>query len=87
MSLVNAKCTNCGEVILIDKNKDAEICSRCNSAFVCEKAIALYNNDIEKFDEKKGYLFVKLMLYITYIIGMRQSLTRKINNIFIFFVF
>ena len=42
MAKVNAKCTNCGEVILIESKNDANICPHCNCAFVTEKAIKLY---------------------------------------------
>ena len=42
MAKVNAKCTNCGEIILIESKKDANICPHCNSAFITEKAIKLY---------------------------------------------
>ena len=48
MALVNAKCTNCGKEILIDENKDADICLHCNTAFVTEKAIKLFNAESEK---------------------------------------
>ena len=47
MALVNAKCTNCGEQILVDNVKDADVCPNCNTAFVSEKAIALYSQDTE----------------------------------------
>ena len=43
---VNAKCTNCGENILIDDNKEANICPNCNNAFITEKAIKLYNESV-----------------------------------------
>ena len=36
------KCTVCGEVVTINDVNDANICPRCNSAFVTEKAIKLY---------------------------------------------
>ena len=42
MAKVNAKCTNCGEVILIESKNDAHVCPHCNCAFVTEKAIKLY---------------------------------------------
>ena len=44
MAKVNAKCTNCSEEILIDDMHDAEICPVCNTAFVTEKALKLYND-------------------------------------------
>lgn len=43
---VNAKCTNCGENILIDDNKEANICPNCNNAFITEKAIKLYKESV-----------------------------------------
>ena len=42
MAKVNAKCTNCGEVIFIERKNDANVCPHCNCAFVTEKAIKLY---------------------------------------------
>lgn len=43
MPLVNAKCTNCGANLAVDKAKDAAICQYCGSAFIVEKAINNYN--------------------------------------------
>ncbi len=50
MAQVNAKCTNCGQNILIDDNKEANICPDCNEPFITEKAIKLFkqNNEQEK---------------------------------------
>ncbi len=48
MAQVNAKCTNCGENILIDDNKEANICPICKEAFITNKAIRLFNADTEK---------------------------------------
>ena len=42
MAKVNAKCTNCGEIVFIESKNDANICPYCNAAFVTEKAIKLY---------------------------------------------
>ena len=42
MAKVNAKCTNCGEIVFIESKNDANICPHCNVAFVTEKAIKLY---------------------------------------------
>ena len=53
MANVNAKCTNCGENILIDDVKDADICPHCNTAFVTEKAIKLYNQTPEQIQQNK----------------------------------
>lgn len=50
MALVNAKCTNCNMELLIDDEKDADICPNCNTAFVAEKAIKLYNSNGPKED-------------------------------------
>lgn len=47
MAQVNAKCTNCGENILIDDNKEANICPNCNKAFITDKAIKLFNDKVE----------------------------------------
>lgn len=43
MPLVNAKCTNCGATLTVDKDKEAAICQYCNSAFIVEKAINNYH--------------------------------------------
>lgn len=43
MSLVNAKCTNCGGILEVDNTKDAMMCKFCGSAFIVEKAIQNYN--------------------------------------------
>ncbi len=48
MARVNAKCTNCGENILIDDNKEANVCPICKEAFITNKAIRLFNADTEK---------------------------------------
>ena len=39
MSLVEAKCTNCGSILKVDNEKEAAICEFCGSAFIVEKAI------------------------------------------------
>ncbi len=43
MPIVKAKCTNCGCLIEVNGDKDANICSKCKEAFITEKAIKLYN--------------------------------------------
>ena len=53
MANVNAKCTNCGEIILINDIKDADICPHCNTAFVTEKAIKLYSQPPEQIEQDK----------------------------------
>ena len=52
MAQVNAICTNCKNQVIIDSSKDAEICPHCASAFVSEKAIALYEKETLEKDEK-----------------------------------
>lgn len=42
MSVIKAKCTNCGEIIDVDNNKEADICPYCKEAFVVERAINNY---------------------------------------------
>ena len=42
MSLVAAKCTQCGANIEVDNKNDAAICPCCNTAFIVEKAINNY---------------------------------------------
>jgi len=43
MSLVAAKCTQCGDNIEVDDSKEAGICKSCGTAFVTQKAINNYN--------------------------------------------
>ena len=61
---VNAKCTNCGENILIDDNKEANICQKCNNAFITEKAIKLYSasacNEMQNRAIKKRHVWKSL---------------------------
>ena len=45
MAKTYAKCTKCGEVVLIDNNEEASICSVCGKAFITENAIKLYENN------------------------------------------
>ena len=47
MSIVSAKCTCCGADITVDDSKEALICEHCNSAFIVEKAVELFNNEKE----------------------------------------
>ena len=39
MPLVQAKCTNCGSNLEVDKTKDAAICPFCGTPYIVEKAI------------------------------------------------
>lgn len=43
MSLVAAKCTQCGANIEVDDTKEAGICKYCGTAFITEKTINNYN--------------------------------------------
>ena len=43
MPLVHAKCTNCGGSLSVDSEKDAAVCTHCQSPFIVEKAINNYN--------------------------------------------
>ena len=79
MAQVNAKCTNCNQEILIDDQKDADICPYCNTAFVSEKAIKLYNYDPEGRvrSKKRRHIFksflmgfwmaIKCIFYLVYV--------------------
>ena len=83
MSQVNAICTNCNSEILIEEKNDAEICPNCGSAFVCEKAIKLYNkqskqekqihsNKIKHFFKwfALGFLFtLKCIVYLLFVLS------------------
>ncbi|MBU9742514.1 hypothetical protein KTH81_01655 [Lachnospiraceae bacterium ASD3451] len=44
MSLVAAKCTQCGANIEVDDTKEAGICQYCGTAFITEKAINNFNS-------------------------------------------
>ena len=46
MSLVQAKCTNCGANIEVDPQNEAGICPYCNTAYITQKAIVNYNTTI-----------------------------------------
>ena len=46
MPLVPAKCTSCGDVVQVDKDKDAAVCPSCGSAFIVEKAVNNYGTMI-----------------------------------------
>ena len=81
MAQVKAKCTNCNEEVIIDDQRDAEICPHCNMAFVSEKAIKLYNLDSEEGKQVRAvrrrhmfksflmgvWLVFKCFLYLFYI--------------------
>lgn len=43
MSVVKAKCTNCGANLEVDSINDAAVCPYCKTAYVVEKAINNYN--------------------------------------------
>lgn len=55
MSLVAARCTQCGANIEIDDTKEAGICAYCGAAFVTQKAINNYNTYITKNITKNIY--------------------------------
>ena len=40
-----AKCTQCGDSIIVDETKEAGICPSCGTAFVTEKVITNYVNN------------------------------------------
>ena len=88
MALVNAKCTNCGEEILIDDIKDAHVCSKCNNAFVTEKAITLYNKDNDKNNEravKTRHIFKSLGLALLMVLKCIGYLIYVISLMWLFF--
>lgn len=43
MSLIQAKCTNCGANLEVENTKDAAICPFCGTPYIVEKAINNYN--------------------------------------------
>ena len=43
MPFIEAKCTNCGAVLPVDKDRDAWVCGYCGTPFIVEKAVNLYN--------------------------------------------
>ena len=69
MQLVKAKCSECGAVLEIDKDKEAAICSHCGSAFIVEKAINNYNTTVNiasatfNYASKEETLSKSLMFY------------------------
>lgn len=44
MTLVPAKCTQCGAVLEVNNDADAAICKYCGTPFIVEKAITHFNN-------------------------------------------
>ncbi len=44
MGLVEAKCTNCGATLSVNRNVDVMNCPYCGSEFIVEKAIQNFNN-------------------------------------------
>ncbi len=56
MTKIYAKCPNCDEIILVEQNKDADICEKCGKAFVTERAINLYCGQSER---EKEYASIK----------------------------
>lgn len=54
MSLVAAKCTQCGANIEVDDTKEAGICQFCGTAFIMEKAISNYNTYITNNNSLAG---------------------------------
>lgn len=46
MSLVQAKCTNCGANLEVDPRTEAGICPYCQTAYITQKAIVNYNTTI-----------------------------------------
>lgn len=46
MSLVQAKCTNCGASIEVDPQTEAGVCPYCKTAYITQKAIVNYNTTI-----------------------------------------
>ena len=43
MPFVQAKCTNCGGILAVDRSHDAAVCPFCQTPFIVEKAINNYN--------------------------------------------
>ena len=54
MSLIPAKCTQCGSNIEIDPTKEAGICPYCGTAFVTEKVINNYNTYVNNTNNYSG---------------------------------
>ena len=46
MALIKAQCTNCGAALEVEQDKDAAICPYCNTPYVVEKAINLYQTHV-----------------------------------------
>ncbi|MBP5607034.1 MAG: hypothetical protein J6X66_02020 [Lachnospiraceae bacterium] len=43
MPMVKAQCTNCGGALEVDDSKEAAVCPFCNTPYIIEKAVNLYN--------------------------------------------
>lgn len=49
---VNAKCPNCGAEILIENEKEANVCPCCKEAFITEKAIQSVDSNSQTKENK-----------------------------------
>jgi len=45
MTIVPAKCTQCGAALNVDESLDAAVCEYCHTPFIVEKAINQFNID------------------------------------------
>lgn len=50
MPLSKAQCTNCGGLLDVDSSKDAAVCPFCNTPYVIEKAITLFQNNYNNYN-------------------------------------
>lgn len=76
MTLVPAKCPNCGGNITIEKDDRAGICEYCKQPFVTEDAITNYNTYVQQ-----TYSIENADVYI----HDEHSIDQKINNAEVFF--
>ena len=44
MAFIQGKCPNCAGIMAVDDAKDAMVCTYCNTPFIVEKAVNIFNN-------------------------------------------
>ena len=78
MSLVPAKCENCGSVLQVDDLQRAAICPYCGTAYVIQDAITYYQSFTENIPVEDrihaGEVFLKLEKYDEALDAFKQAL-------------
>ena len=88
MSIIPAKCPQCGANIEVDNTKDAGICKYCGTAFVTEKAINNYttiNNITNNYNISDSTVQAKNEILKTIIIYRYPSSIYARYSIYVYF--